>query len=171
MAAGHDNFGPSIRNYKMAVDKRSVDGKDKVCVTIPSEAFGLLVFANCRTKWVAIFKFKQESPTADIPLFDEEDSNTHVYHTTLWSDSKSGQIKGGGWDSDAYLKLNFYMTKIHVFRSKDQKAEWKIHALAKDFVREKNGITAVAQTNKRKRKNKEAKAEPLFVEILAFDEL
>jgi hypothetical protein len=170
MAAGHDNFGPSIRNYKMLVDKRTVAGEDRICVTIPSEAFGWVVMANCRSKWLAVLELRKHNSDAKIPAYDDQDPNTAIYHTTLWSDSKSGQIKGGGWDPEAYKRFNKYMTNIHHFRTEDQKAEWKMHLFAKDLVRELHGITAVAKTSKRKRQNKEAKGELVYDTILQFSD-
>lgn len=169
MAAGHDDFGPSIRNYKMVVDKRSIDGVEKVCVTIPSEAFGWVILANCREKWVAIFEFKKANPNDEVPPFEVKDNSTHVYHTTQWSDSRSGQIKGGGWHSDAYTFFNACMTNVNLFRQRDKKAEWGTHALAKELVRQKNKITDIAKVSKRKRQIKDPQPETNFVEILQFD--
>ena len=47
-------------------------GKKKVLVTITSEAFALVIFANCRDKWVADFKLKAGNKRAKIPKFAQQ---------------------------------------------------------------------------------------------------
>ena len=57
-----------IRYYNLLTDTIDIAGKQKVLVTVSSEAFGLLMWENCREKWMAYAKFKAEKgPRAPIP--------------------------------------------------------------------------------------------------------
>ena len=88
-------------------------GKKKVLVTITSEAFGLVIFANCRDKWIADFQFKASNKKAKIPKYNKEDPATHKYQNK-WSSSRTGQVQGGGWDNEALQycwKKIFYSTR------------------------------------------------------------
>ena len=57
MAVGIDFWGPSIKSKYLMVDKFKVpmdnSGKDGVCVTMTSKAFGQLMHKNCCEKWQA----------------------------------------------------------------------------------------------------------------------
>jgi hypothetical protein len=44
-----------IRFYRLLTDACEIAGKQKVLVTVASEAFGLLMWENCRNKWVNYF--------------------------------------------------------------------------------------------------------------------
>ena len=61
-----------------------------------SEAFGRLMFENCRDKWIAIAPEKIKNEKWVIPGYDKKDNTTHKYHVTKYSDKNAGQVKGTG---------------------------------------------------------------------------
>ena len=103
---GYDQFGPNIRRYNYIVDRVTIDGKQKPQVTIKSEAFGWVTYENCYTKWTHVVPKKVEDFEWTTPACDKEDSETHKWHVTKWSDSRSRQVPGGGWAPGAYSALN-----------------------------------------------------------------
>ena len=76
-----------IRHYRLLTDACEIAGKQKVLVTVASEAFGLLMWENCRDKWVNYFVLKDTDPTAPVPSGKHEDASKH---TAKWSDGNSG---------------------------------------------------------------------------------
>ena len=59
IAIGLEYWDDKNRHYDLPTDKVKLrDGKDWVLCTATSEAFGLMVYDNCRDKWEEIFKLK-----------------------------------------------------------------------------------------------------------------
>ena len=109
-AVGLEFWGELIRPYRLMTDTEVVEGdpsgKKKVLVTVTSEAFGLLVYHNCRDKWVADYKYKKEhGKKAQVPKYNKDDVSTHK-HVNKWSNSNSGSVVGGGWHPAALKKFN-----------------------------------------------------------------
>ena len=152
-AAGTDDFGLTIRAYHLAVDKIEFkDGKMRQAVTVPTEAFAYLMYENCREKWEATLTYRDGNKKKTVPKYNKEDESTHVYHIGKWSDSKSGQVKGGGWHPDAFTAFNEYCDKVKKFRQQDKKDGWELYKLMKDVIRDKHDITGEQHSKKRKRK-------------------
>ena len=152
-AAGYEHHGPSIRPYKMASQARRVNGVKKPIpvVSKESEAFGLFLFENCRSKWMHIVPEKVKNKKFEIPKYSKEDNETHKCHKTEWSDKNSGQVKGAGWTPDAFDAFNGCITYIHQLRKADKANGNKIHQYCKDLIREELGITGDKPSSKRKR--------------------
>ncbi len=91
-----------------------VAGKMKVLVPVTGEAFGLLIFCNCRGKWISYCEWKDLNPRVECPKYNKKKKETHKYKAK-WSDSKTGQVKGGGWDPKAYKKLNDMILLVQTF--------------------------------------------------------
>ena len=94
-------------------------GRNKVLVTVTGEAFGLLIYANCNGKWVATCKWKDKHPKVECPKYNKKKPDTLQYKAE-WSDSKTGQVKGGGWDPKAYTKFNDMITLVQKFREAEE---------------------------------------------------
>ena len=59
IAIGLEYWDDKNRHYDLPTDTLKLrDGTEKVRVTPSSEAFGLMVYDNCRDKWEAIMKLK-----------------------------------------------------------------------------------------------------------------
>ena len=156
VAAGKEYFGEDIRYYQRIASQMKINGQEKVCVTVASEAFGLLVLENCRDKWSNIFQFKQDNGQgAPIPTTGDE----CLPFKAKWTDSKCGRIKFGGWAPEAYVFYEQTKKEIKHFRTTDAANNFDTQEYALRIIREAHNITAVAPGKKRKRgtkKNSEA---------------
>ena len=124
-AVGLEFWGPNIRPFHLLSDKIMVDGdpsgKEKVLVTVTSEAFGQLVYANCRDKWMHEFNYKKgKRKGAKVPKFDKQDKSTHVYQNR-WSSSRTGQLVGGGWAPEALNYFNLAIERLQKVREEEKK--------------------------------------------------
>lgn len=105
--AGHQFWKTDIRHYSRIIDKVALaDGQQIANVTPQSEGFGLLLMENCQFKWKAMLPHKAKDSKWKVPAYKKDDKSTHVYHNTAFSDSKSGQVKGGGWKPEAFQTFN-----------------------------------------------------------------
>lgn len=172
MAAGNDDFGNNVRFFKMAVDKRQLpDNTRRQCVTVPTEAMAYLIYDNCRTKWLTIMEYRKNNKKRKLPKFNKLRVETHKYHCAKWSDSKTGQVKGGGWHPDSYKAFNTYVTKVKDFRKQDKRNKWKMYSFAKDLVRQKHEIEDEYHNTKRKRGNSKAASDgPVYDTLIKWTE-
>lgn len=124
---GLEFWGPQIRPYHLMTDlvnlQGDTSGKKKVLVTVTSEAFALLMYENCREKWINTFQLKKQNKKAKIPAYKRDDEATHKY-ANLWSNSSTGSVKGGGWSIDALKKLITNIKHVQAFRSLDNAEEF-----------------------------------------------
>ena len=102
-------------------DKTNVDGKQKVLVTVTSEAFGLLMFANCRDKWLNVFQYKKTAKRkgTKVPQYKKDDPTTHKYKGK-WSSSCTGSAVGGGWSSEALVYFEAAKKNISEWRKEEE---------------------------------------------------
>ena len=92
-------WGEPTRYHKLPVDTCKIARKDeneeevledKVLVTVTSEAFGWLVYANCREKWLRTFEYKkQHGKNAEIP----KTGDAAIPFKAKFTYSKLGQVK------------------------------------------------------------------------------
>jgi hypothetical protein len=155
-AAGFQNFNQNIRDYRTAVMPMKVAGETKKLphVSQESEGFALVIVKNCSKKWGYIIPEKLRDDEWEIPAYDKDNSSTHDFHKTLWSDGRTGQVKGGGWAPEAYDALSEYINKIKAFRKADKVKGWAVHKEMTNLLRANKGITDAEPSNKRKRKGR-----------------
>ena len=175
-AVGLEFWGPNVRPFRLMTDKFDVpgdpSGKKKVLVTITSEAFALVIFANCRDKWVADFKLKAGNKRAKIPKFNKDDPETHKYQNK-WSSSRTGQVQGGGWDYEALQYLNKSIAAIQTWRKAEAERGNATYKLGQDLIRKAQELTMVGQepkTKKRKQSAEKAEAEVVAIDLTILDE-
>lgn len=152
-AARKEYWGDDNRYYKLYTDKINLKGKQKVLVTISSEAFGLLQLRNCAKKWKNIFVLKEtEGAMAVIPTkkTDKESEN----YKAEWTDPKIGQVKYGGWHPRAIEYLNNTVDFLRKLREDDAADNNKKAEYYKEILREKNEIKGDAPGGRRRRKKK-----------------
>ena len=65
MIAGTQYWGNDVKTRFLPTDMMDLEGERKVIVTITSEAFGFLLYENCRDKWIQIFKWKDQNPKSN----------------------------------------------------------------------------------------------------------
>lgn len=176
-AVGLEFWGDIIRPYKLMTDTELVEGdlsgKKKVLVTVTSEAFGLLVYHNCRDKWIADYNYKKEhGKKSTVPKYNKDDPSTFP-HVNKWSNSRSGSVVGGGWHVDALKKFNALKGQIKAFRdaekaSGNKKMEYGRHLIMAANNINLNGGNLAGQ--KRKAPSKDAEKEVEIVDITFDDE-
>ena len=136
-------WGPNIRPFKLMTDKEVVDsdpsGKKKVLVTVTSEAFALLLWANSRDKWLADFKLKKKDRKAKIPKYDKNNRATWK-HQNKWSNSRTGQIQGGGWSKDALVFFNATIKDINKWRAEQEQEGFTCYKLGRELIKIAEGI-------------------------------
>ena len=146
MAVGIDFWGPSIKSKYLMVDKFKVpmdnSGKSKVYVTVTSEAFGQLMFKNCRAKWLAIWNWrKTHGAKKKVPAYSKDDPSTHV-HEGLWSNTKGseGRVEGSTWHRDGLEYLNERIEVISAIRAEEADTGYDRMKLARTYIQEAMGV-------------------------------
>ena len=89
---GEKHFGLLVRPYNYPDAKVMVKGEERVCITRASQAFGLVMYQNCRLRWESIFKFKKipANKKVSVPAYNKDKPDTFMYKAK-WS---VGQGKG-----------------------------------------------------------------------------
>ena len=81
IAIGLEYWDDKNRHYDLPTDKVKLrDGKDWVLCAATSEAFGLMVYDNCRDKWEEIFKLKHGNK-GKLKSFSENSSINSCINT------------------------------------------------------------------------------------------
>ena len=180
MAVGLEFWGPNIRIFRLLNDKIIVDGdpsgKERVQVTVTSEAFGHLVYANCRDKWIHEFNYKKgKRKGAKVPKFDKDDKSTHVYQNK-WSSSRTGQLVGGGWAPEALNYFNLAIERLKKVREEEEKGGNERFEIGRTLVRAINDTklehdsSGSEGSKKRKKAGKDTVNEVEVVDLLYLDE-
>ena len=178
-AVGLEFWGPNIRPFHLLSDKIMVDGdpsgKEKVLVTVTSKAFGQLVYANCRDKWMHEFNYKKgKRKGAKVPKFDKQDKSTHVYQNR-WSSSQTGQLVGGGWAPEALNYFNLAIERLQKVREEEKKTGNQRFEIGRTLVQAINNTklerdSSSEGSKKRKKAGKDTVNEVEVVDLLFLDE-
>jgi hypothetical protein len=150
-----------IRFYRLLTDACEIAGKQKVLVTVASEAFGLLMWENCRNKWVNYFKLKDEDPTAQVPSGKHEDAKLHQ---AKWSDGSSGQVKYGGWKDEAYGVFEELKKEVKEWRKVEEEHGKPAQKYAYDLMREVHNKKGATPQDDKKKASRKKKTSPVVVE-------
>jgi hypothetical protein len=117
-------FGTNVRHYKTISAAMTKDCPRKRVVEPSSEAFVVLLFENCRSKWVNMVKYYDANPSEKGKKNGtqfrkkkkrntegaEDDDPEGAEYATLYTDQDIGQCEFGGW-SRAGLRRFTYLTK------------------------------------------------------------
>ena len=121
-AVGHDFWDLTARTTRLITDRALLPGdkskEKKVLVPISGEAFGLLMFKNCRERWIASFEYQAENGTKKVPVYKKDDPDTHAFQN-LWSSSRGGRNCGGGWDVKAFKYYNDMIRHLKIIRQEE----------------------------------------------------
>ena len=139
MAVGVETWGPVQKCTKLLTDKVMLEddnsGKAKVLVPVTSEAFGQVMFKNCRTKWIAVWTYKKaQGSSATVPKYVKDDKTTHQYEA-LWSNPRSGQSEGGGWNMEGLKYLMERMEVISAVKAVDKENDYAKMKHARTLIR------------------------------------
>jgi len=157
IAAGKEYWQEDIRYYKRPTDKINVNGAQKVCVTVASEAFGLLMLTNCVQKWPRMYQFKIDNPGEKVP----DKGDAAIPYKGRWTDSKCGRVAFGGWAEEAYEFFEAYKEKVKHFWATDAANGYDTQNYALKILRESKGIDRAAPGKKRKRSKKGTPPKPV----------
>lgn len=139
MAVGVDWWGPEIRPFKLMTDTTELEGKQKVLVTVTSEAFGLLQYENSRSRWINVFKWKKKNGKKGkkAPQYNRKKPETEIYKA-MWSDFKSGQCSG--WNPVAFQVFEERKAQIKAFRDKDKENGYAMMKRWQGLIKAANDI-------------------------------
>lgn len=184
-AVGLDFWGPNIRPFHLMTDKMVVEGdpsgKEKVLVTTTSEAFAHLTYVNCRDKWIVEFKWRKANPvkkgkSLKMPKYKEDDPSTHGFQNR-WSNSRTGQERGGGWQAEAYQYFENKKKEVIAFRKAEGARGNTLYKFVQNEIKKENDIklseegdTGSSGSKKRKRGDESAENPPEVVDITFLDE-
>ena len=152
----------NIRQYKLLTDTVEIAGKQKVLVTVASEAFGLLMWENCHDKWVNYFKLKDEHrEKAPVPTGKQPDADKHQ---AKWSDGNSGQVKYGGWKDEAYDFFEKLKKEVKDWCQTEEENGKPAQKFAYDLMRAAHKKTGATPAEDKKNPRRKKKTSPLVVE-------
>ena len=135
---GVDWFGPMIRPYKLMTDMVEILGKQKVLVTVTSEAFGLLQYENSREVWINNFKYKLlHGEKKTPPQYNAKKAEMSIYKAK-WSNANSGQCSG--WDRAAFGVFEERKNQIKAFRAEEAKNDYKKMKYGQGLIKIANKI-------------------------------
>jgi hypothetical protein len=125
-AGGPDLFGPAIReeHYPDSIIEagKMGDKKKRMCITKETDAYGLLQYENCRSRWEAIFEHEAQFPGVPVPHYNVNQPTTHAFRAK-WSDD--GQGSGSGWGTEAYIALDDWERAIEFWREEEKRTGYK----------------------------------------------
>lgn len=180
-AVGLDFWGPNIRPFYLMTDKMVVDGdpsgKEKVLVTTTSEAFAHLTYTNCRDKWVVEYKWRKENPKKkQIPKYKKSDPDTHKFQNK-WSNSRTGQVSGGGWLPEALQYFEDKKKKVQEFREMEANRDNVLYKFVQAEICKEHNVklsdgsdSSSSGSKKRKRDDEVLDQPPEVVDITFLDE-
>jgi len=106
-------------------------------------------------KWLEIFNLKDTNGKgAKVPTTGDDAEK----YKAKWTDSKTGQIRFGGWNAEAYDRLEALKTIVEDFRKKDAANSNAGHIYALELMRKHHKITESAPGKKTKKKKKRKEA-------------
>ena len=143
-AVGLEFWGPTIHPFRLMTDLEYVSGDPsgnmKVLVTITSEAFAHLIFANCRDKWQADYDyFKANKNAKRVPAYNKEKPETHK-HVNKWSSSRTGQVLGGGWSKEGIKYFLEKQKEVKAFRELEASRGNNLHKETQKLICKANDI-------------------------------
>ena len=130
----------------------------------------MLIFKNTRPKWALICAARLEDEDFKPPAYDKHDPDTHKWHETLYTKSRDGQVKGGGWTPEGIVQYNDYVAMIHNFRKEDSKNKYAAHIKMHELVQSCRNVTGSEPPRKRQRLTRKKVAEPVYVEVVEMSD-
>lgn len=156
------------RQYFHMCQYGEIRGERKVYVPITGEAWGALLWANCREKWIESCKFKDANPKTKLPVYSTKKPETAKFQAK-WSDAKSGQVVSGGWKPEAHDAFNAFIEHYKDVRANDMAEDYKRYKYLLELVREKHELQD-DEKEPPKKKHKLPKTKPRAAKITFIEE-
>ena len=155
-AVGVETWNNTNKCTKLITDvekvQQDISGKKKVLIPVTSEAFGQVMFKNCREKWIALWKYRKEhGPKAKPPKYSKTDPTTHIFEG-LWSNPRSGQVFGGGWHMDGLQYFKDRLEAVKAVREADKLNGYAKMKHARSLIRTNMEWKPAAKSGKRSAK-------------------
>jgi hypothetical protein len=114
-AAGKKSWGPEVRCYE-PVSTSKIGNKNQLRITAATEAMGLTIYRNCRSKWNAMIDFrKTKGKGVKFPKY-KEGKEENVEYRTPFTATDCGQSKYGGWNEEGRKYFTRLQKKILHYR-------------------------------------------------------
>jgi hypothetical protein len=171
-AVGLEHWGPERRPNHLLTDEVEVhmdpSRKKKVMVTVTSEAFGLVVYENCRECWIATWNYKSRfGKAAKIPKYDKDIPETHCYKNKF-TNGNTGQVLCGGWSKEGLDKLGIYQKHIQRFR-KSPEAKVRME-YAQHLINVRASMELKVGNESDKKPAAKPKSAPAMIDLFEIDE-
>ena len=96
--AGCKLFDAKIRHFEPLSSSEIPNSEGKLRVPPSTEAFTLLMYKNCKSKWEAMHNHTEiKKLKLAFPRYSKREPEQNKEWNTLYSDAASGQNKFGGW--------------------------------------------------------------------------
>jgi len=159
-AVARKYWEPEVRYYTLyTANTCTIPGRDgtihanKAWITTATEAFALVLLANCEDKWPKMFE--KEKNGEKIPKSGKE----AAAYKAKWSNPNAGQVPYGGWLKPGIELFNKLKKEIKSIRDADAANDNALAKFVYNLLREANGITGNSpeEDSDNKRKKKKAK--------------
>ena len=147
LVVGLEYWNQDLRKKHLLTDKVFLPGdkskEEKTLVTSSSEAFAVLTFRNCRSKWLNVHAWKkQHGESVEPPAYDAENPDTHKYYA-IWSSSRAKSGEGGGWNDEGLVYYQAKKNDIKDWRAADEANGKTMVKFAHDLILEANKDSAI----------------------------
>ena len=159
--AGKDFWGLRKRHYFPMSECLHSDGIP--CVTISTEAFLVLCWENCYTKWVYMWECEQKKIKPDPKAEQME---------TPFTDAKSGQQPFGGWNKEGRDRFKVLCKRIGAARAASYCKPTESHMcslLHKKYVKPEEDDEEATRKKSKKRAREEAEKAEADEELMIDD--
>ena len=143
--AGRWTWRPSIRHNNTISEARVPGQDDVVALTVNTEAFVLLAFANCIKRWKEIWILTNGKTVKKKIPKKKTDAKTKDFQG-LWSNPHCGNAPFGGWKAAGLKQFKTFCDQVRDGRKKEECGALEAECLR--LVREKNNLAhGVRQEN------------------------
>ena len=97
-------------------------------ITSAMEAFAVVMYDNCRKKWIAMKDWLDNNPGQKLPQRTKDNKNLDIFQSK-WSHQDGGQQPYGGWDAAAKETFNVLKEEIRELRSRETTWQYEEKAL------------------------------------------
>ena len=162
------DFNHKVRYYATISEAKKNPMQAESDVTPETEALGLVMLENYRSRWMESWKITSKIPAKDrkkhTRVFRENKGNhkdedtLYLYETdhpklkTFYTDSSSGQLRYGGWSKEGIEHYNTFRQVITKARRKPAGKAWEKEVLA--LLRKENKINGATFEEESKLKGK-----------------
>ena len=162
-----------MRRNQLITDTVEIDGVKMDAMPVATEAFGLLVFANCRDKWIKQWDWLRDNPGKCLPKRTGKDGEKFD-DNGLWTDKNAGKSDFSGWKPEGLLEFEKIKSNLVKFREEDAKNDKAAQKYARTVVAAKQDAAADIDGNSSKKRGKKRKSPspssaPAEKSVLTFD--